>query len=108
AVLATIFILLSYLAMNALVAIEASTGMIAYRPLLRVPAWITYSGLSLCIIALFAINPVIALVGITLLVGLFAWLSRQEIPTEEGAWRSGIAAAMAHRVAGRTQHSEAA
>ena len=105
AVVSTFFFLLAFLALHGAVALQEGAGVLAYRPLLRVPGWVTFGGLALCIIALFAIDPVVALVGITLLGGLFAYLVRIELSPASGSWRSGILAAVAYRMAERTHRN---
>lgn len=95
AVLITMFFLLTYLAINLIMVIEQSLGMISFRPLFTVPRWIPLAGLAACVLALFVISPTFALIALSIIVGIYAYLTRQRLQTPWETVRSSIFVALA-------------
>ncbi|MFO8173120.1 MAG: hypothetical protein R6T96_02485 [Longimicrobiales bacterium] len=56
--LITMFYLITYAMINAVVLIEQSMGLVSFRPLLRIPRWVSAAGLFASLFAMFVVHPI--------------------------------------------------
>jgi solute carrier family 12 (potassium/chloride transporters), member 9 len=101
AVLITMFFLLTYLTINVVIIIEQALGLISFRPLFRVPRWIPVIGTAACLLAIFVISPLFALIALALIVGIYAYLTTQRLETPWQTVRSSIFVSLADWAAKR-------
>jgi hypothetical protein len=95
AVFITMFFLLIYLMINIVITIEQGLGLISFRPTFRIPFWVPILGLVSCTFALFIINPVFALLALTIILGIYVYLVNRRLETPWETVRSGIFVSLA-------------
>jgi len=92
----TAFFILTYLALNLVVAIEQQLQMISFRPTFAIPPWVPSSGVVVCAVGLFFASPrPILVVGLFAVTGLYVVLARRELDTPWETVRSGVNVALA-------------
>ena len=99
--LITMFFLLTYLTVNLVVAVEQSLGLISFRPTFRIPRWVPLLGVFACAAALFIINPLVALVAVAIVFGIYVYLVSRELDTPWETMRSSIFVSLADWAAKR-------
>lgn len=100
----TSFFIMTYLAINGVVALEQSLGMISFRPAFRVPTLVPLSGLGLCLLGLSLASPFGGAVEVLLVLGTYAFVARRQLATPWETVRSGIALTLAAWAARRAAH----
>lgn len=93
--LITMFFLVTYAMINAVVLLEQSLKLVSFRPLLRLPRAVSFVGALGCVFAMFIVNPTFSLVAVAVVLVLHAYLMRKHLKAPFGDVRSGLLAAMA-------------
>ena len=91
----TMFFLITYGMVNAVVLIEQSLGLVSFRPKLQVPRIVPFIGAVGCIFAMFVINPTVSLLAIITVVTFYALLIRRHLDSPFADVRSGLFVAIA-------------
>ncbi|MBH24949.1 MAG: hypothetical protein CMH57_10940 [Myxococcales bacterium] len=94
--LVTMFFLITYFAINLILLIESSLGLVSFRPTLRVPRLVPLLGAVGCVFVMFIISPTFGLIAVGLVVAIYVWILRKGLQ-QDGVEdvRSGIFGAMA-------------
>lgn len=106
--LITMFFLVTYGMLNAVVLIEQMLGMVSFRPTFAIPRAVPFVGLVGCLFVMFLINPVFSLLSIVFTLGLYAYLQRQHLKAPWGDVRSGLFMGLAEWAAMRVSRMPAA
>lgn len=106
--LITMFFLVTYGMLNAVVLIEQTLGMVSFRPTFAIPRIVPLIGLVGCLFVMFLINPAFSLVSIVFTLALYAYLQRQSLKAPWGDVRSGLFMSLAEWAAVRVSHMPAA
>ena len=93
--LITMFFLITYAMINVVVFVEQSLGLISFRPLFRIPRFVSFVGAAGCLLAMFIIEPVFGLAAVGCVVGFYVLLLRRHIQAPGGDVRSGLFVALA-------------
>jgi len=93
--LITLFFLITYAMINVVVFLEQSMGLVSFRPLLRIPRFVSALGAVGCIFAMFVVNPVFSLVAVAVVLGIHGFLIRRHLEAPFGDVRSGLFVALA-------------
>jgi amino acid transporter len=104
--LITMFFLLTYFTINVVVLIEQKLGMVSFRPLFRIPLVVPVIGTIACAIAVFVISPTFALVAISVVVAVYAYLVKKQLEQPWETVRSAMFVAMADWAAKRIVGSQ--
>lgn len=88
--LMTMFYLITYGVLNAVVMIEQSLSLVSFRPRFRVWRGIPIIGFLSCLAAMFLINPLFSLAALIVIIGLYTYLSRLTLTNDGGDLRSGL------------------
>jgi amino acid permease len=92
----TSFFIMTYLAVNVVVALEQGLGMVSWRPRFRIPTMVPVVGAAACITGLVLTSPAGGLPEVLFVTGIYVWLSRRR--TVDTPWvtvQSGIAKTVA-------------
>jgi len=100
--LVTLFFLITYAMINIVVIIEQNLGLISYRPLFKIYKWVPWVGLISSVFAMFIINPTISLLSLMIVLGVYWYLSRQNLETPFEDVRSGLFVSFAEWAAKHT------
>jgi uncharacterized membrane protein len=106
--LITLFFLVTYGMLNAVVLIEQMLGMVSFRPTFAIPRFVPLTGLVGCLFVMFLINPAFSLVSIVFVLALYAYLQRQHLKAPWGDVRSGLFMGLAEWAAVRVSRMPAA
>ncbi len=93
--LMTMFFLVTYSVLNAVVLFESSLGLVSFRPKLRIPRLVPLVGLFGCLFSMFLIAPVFSLVAVMVVVALYIYLLRRDLSAPWSDIRSGLMVRMA-------------
>lgn len=88
---------------NAVVLIEQRMGLVSFRPLLTLPAWVPALGLAGSLVAMFVIQPVLSLLSLAVVVVFYIVLLRRHVEAPFGDMRSGLFGTLAEWAARRWQ-----
>jgi amino acid transporter len=99
--LITMFFLVTYTMICAAVLIEQSLDMVSFRPLMRIPLWVSFLGLVGSLVAMFIINPTISFVSLAVTVGFYVYLAGRKLDAPFEDVRSGLFEAFAEWAAQR-------
>ncbi|HEX9922404.1 MAG TPA: amino acid permease, partial [Anaerolineae bacterium] len=99
--LMTMFFLVTYAVLNAVVLLEQSLGLTSFRPMFRVPRLVSLIGLTGAIFAMYLINPTISLIATIIIIILYEFLSRQQLTAPWSDVRSGMFVTVAEWAAKR-------
>jgi amino acid transporter len=99
--LMTMFFLVTYAVLNAVVLLEQSLGLTSFRPLFRVPRLVPLIGLIGAVFAMYLINPTISLIATIIIIVLYEFLSRQQLTAPWSDVRSGMFVTVAEWAAKR-------
>ena len=99
--LMTMFFLITYAVLNAVVLLEQSLGLTSFRPLLRVPRLIPLIGLIGSIFVMYLINPTFSLIATITIFVLYEYLTQQQLVAPWSDVRSGIFVTLAEWAAKR-------
>jgi amino acid transporter len=98
----TMFFLIAYLMINLVVLIEQTLNMVSFRPRFEIPRWVPLLGTVGCMFAMFIISPSFGLIALTLVLGVYVYLTRRQINAPHGDIRSGLFVALAEWAAKST------
>ena len=108
--LITMFFLITYFMLNAVMLIEQWLGMVSFRPTFAIPRVVPLIGLSGCLFVMFLINPIFSLVAIVVTLGIYSYLLRRQLNAPWEDVRSGLFLAVAQwaaeQVSGMPKSSE--
>lgn len=93
--LITLFFLITYAMINAVVFLEQSMGLVSFRPLLKVPRFVSGLGTVGCVFAMFVVNPAFSLVAVAVVLAIHWILVRRHLDAPFGDVRSGLFVALA-------------
>ncbi|WKY47414.1 amino acid permease [Eubacteriaceae bacterium ES3] len=93
--LLTMFFLTTYVMINMVVFVEEFTGVISYRPTMKIPIIIPLTGSIGCIAVMFLINPIFTIISFIIIVTLYVILKRHNFSSPSGDVRGGIFVAIA-------------
>ncbi|MEX2527947.1 MAG: amino acid permease [Gemmatimonadota bacterium] len=93
--LITMFFLITYAMVNVVVLVEQNLGLVSFRPLMPIPRVVPLVGLVGCLVAMLIINPVVSMVALIVVVGVYGYLIRRDIEPPYGDVRSGMFVAIA-------------
>ena len=103
----TVFFLMTYFTVNAILAIEKQLNLISFRPLFKVPKAVPILGALSCLGAIVVVSPVAGLLCVLLSIGIYIFLDRRSLETPYETLNSGlfeqVADWAAARVAGGAQ-----
>lgn len=99
--LITMFFLLTYFMLNAVVLIEQTLSMVSFRPTFAIPRIVPLTGMVGCLFVMFLVNPAFSIVAIIVTLGIYVYLLRRQLNTPWEDVRSGLFLALAHWAAER-------
>ncbi len=100
--LMTMFFLITYVVLNAVVLLEQSMGLTSFRPRLRIPRVVPLIGLLGALSAMFLIAPLFSLIAIVTVIVMYEVLQLRQLTTPWSDVRSGMFGTMAEWAAKRT------
>ena len=86
----TMFFLITYAMLNLVVLIEQSMGLVSFRPLFRVPRWVSAAGLIGSTVTMFIIHPLFSLTAVAVVLFFYVLLLRRRLAAPFGDMRSGL------------------
>jgi solute carrier family 12 (sodium/potassium/chloride transporter), member 2 len=106
--LVTMFFLITYGVINAVVLIEGSLGLVSFRPTLRIPWIVPAVGLVGCGVTMFIVSPVFGLVSVSLVLVVYAWIQTMGVEGDGEDVRSSMFVAIAEWAAAQAteMHSQ--
>ena len=93
--LITLFFLITYAMINAVVYLEQSMKLVSFRPLFRVPRFVSALGALGCAFAMVVVNPTFSIIAIAVVMVIHAVLIRRHLEAPFGDVRSGLFVAVA-------------
>lgn len=93
--LITMFFLITYTMINVVVLIEQSLQLVSFRPMFRIPNFVSLVGALGCIFAMFIINPTFSIVAVAIVLLIHGLLLRRHLNAPFGDVRSGLFEALA-------------
>jgi amino acid transporter len=96
------FYIVTYLAINLVVWLEYSLGMISFRPTFAVGPKVPLVGMVLCLLAVVRTSPFGGVLELGLVVAVYVWLGRRKLETPWETVHSGIDVSIAAWAARRT------
>ena len=82
---------MTYLAINVVVFLEQSLGLVSWRPTFRIPTWVPALGAIACVTGLVLSSPAGGLPEVLFVLGVYLWLSRSaRVATPWETVQSGI------------------
>ena len=102
--LITSFFIMTYLVINAVVAMEQGLGMISFRPAFRVHRLVPLVGVGACLLGLGLASPFGGLFELFVVLAVYGLVSRRKIDTPWETVRSGVAVTVAAWAARRAAH----
>jgi solute carrier family 12 sodium/potassium/chloride transporter 2 len=106
--LISMFFLLTYGTLNAVVLIEQALGMVSFRPTLPIPRWVPVVGLLACLFVMTLVNPIFSLIAIIFTLAIYAYLLRKNLSAPWGDVRSGLFRSLAEWAGERVSRLPAA
>jgi solute carrier family 12 (sodium/potassium/chloride transporter), member 2 len=97
----TMFFLITYAMLNAVVLIEQTLGMVSFRPTLAIPRFVPAVGLAGCVFTMFIINPIFSLLAVTVTLSIYGYLLRRQLRAPWEDVRSGLFLVLAEWAAER-------
>ncbi|MCA9970218.1 MAG: amino acid permease [Anaerolineales bacterium] len=94
--LITMFFLLAYFMLNAVVLIEQTLSMVSFRPTFAIPRIVPFTGMVGCLFVMFLVNPIFSLVAIVITLAIYGYLLRRHLNTPWEDVRSGLFLALAN------------
>jgi hypothetical protein len=101
--LVTMFFLVTYAMLNAVLLIEQSLDLVSFRPLFRVPRAVPLLGLVGSLFAMFIIQPTVGWISLAIVVAVYVLLLRRELDAPFADMRSGLFVSMAEWAAMKVQ-----
>lgn len=102
----TSFFIMAYLAINGVVYVEQTLGMISFRPSFRIATSTPLMGVGLCLLGLAAGSPFGGVLELAVVVGVYALIAQRKVETPWETVRSGITVTVADWAARRAAHME--
>jgi hypothetical protein len=99
--LMTMFFLITYAVLNAVVLLEQSLDLTSFRPLFQIPRLVPLLGLVGAIFAMYLINPTFSLIATVVIFLLYAYLARRQLTAPWSDVRSGMFVTVAEWAAKR-------
>lgn len=93
--LITLFFLITYAMINIVVLLEQSMQLVSFRPLFRLPRFVSLLGAFGCLLAMIIVNPIFSIVAIVFVLAIHAVLIRRHLEAPFGDVRSGLFVAVA-------------
>ncbi|MEZ4700581.1 MAG: amino acid permease [Rhodothermales bacterium] len=100
--LMTMFFLITYAVLNAVVLIEQSLSLTSFRPLFKIPRLVPLIGLVGSVSAMYLINPMFSLVATVVIFSVYQYLSQRHLTAPWSDVRSGMFVTVAEWAAKRT------
>jgi amino acid transporter len=100
--LITMFFLIAYATLNGVVLLEQNLKLVSFRPLFSIPRLVPLIGLLGCVFVMFLINPTFSLIAMSVVLGIYAYLSRRQLTAPWSDVRSGLFVNVAEWAAKRT------
>ncbi|MCB8922518.1 MAG: Na-K-Cl cotransporter, partial [Ardenticatenaceae bacterium] len=94
--LITMFFLITYFSLNAVMLIEQTLGMVSFRPTFAIPRIVPFIGMMGCLFVMFLVNPIFSLVAILVTLGIYGYLLRRHLNSPWEDVRSGLFLALAN------------
>jgi amino acid transporter len=92
----TSFFVMTYLAINVVVALEQGLGLVSWRPTFLIPIAVPVVGALACVLGLILSSPAGGLPEVLFVLGIYVWLSRRKrLDTPWETVQSGIAQTVA-------------
>jgi ABC-type multidrug transport system fused ATPase/permease subunit len=88
--LITMFFLITYFMLNAVVLIEQTLSMVSFRPTFKVPRLVPFVGAVGCLFVMFLINPIFSLMAMVVSLFVYVFLLRRQLNTPWEDVRSGL------------------
>jgi amino acid transporter len=102
----TAFFLVTYLAINLVVLVEQTLGMISFRPTFRIGSLVPAVGAVACLTGLMLSSPGKGMVALVFVGGIYTWILRRRLETPWETVRSGLAVNVATWAARRVARFE--
>lgn len=93
--LITLFFLITYAMINLVVYLEQSMKLVSFRPLFRVPRFVSALGAFGCAFAMVVVNPTFTIIAVALVLIIHTVLIRRHLEAPFGDVRSGLFVALA-------------
>lgn len=93
--LVTMFFLVTYAMLNGILLVELRLQLVSFRPALRVPPAVPLLGLAGSVVAMFIIQPTLALVSVGIMVAFYVLLLRRRLDAPFADVRSGLFVSLA-------------
>ncbi|WP_406657800.1 amino acid permease [Methanolobus sp. ZRKC2] len=93
--LIAMFFLITYAMINIVVLIEQNLQLVSFRPLFRIPKYVSLLGFLGSIFVMFIINPLFSLIAVAVVVFIHAYLLQKHLKAPFGDVRSGLFVAIA-------------
>lgn len=94
--LITMFFLITYFMLNAVVLIEQQLNMVSFRPTFSISRLVPLIGMLGCLFVMFLINPLFSLLAIVVALALYEYLVRRQLTAPWEDVRSGLFMALAN------------
>jgi solute carrier family 12 (sodium/potassium/chloride transporter), member 2 len=101
--LLTMFFLISYAMINIVVYIEQSLGLPSFRPTFRISKIVPLYGAIATIAIMFFISPIVGIISLVFLAGVYLSLVKKKLVQKEGDVRSGLFRTLAEWAAKKVQ-----
>ncbi|MBE2220902.1 MAG: amino acid permease [Anaerolineae bacterium] len=88
--LITMFFLITYFMLNAVVLIEQTLSMVSFRPTFKVSRIVPFVGAVGCLFVMFLINPIFSLMAMGVSLFVYVFLLRRQLNTPWEDVRSGL------------------
>lgn len=91
AALITMFFLITYGMLNAVVFIQQSIKIISFRPTFKIPRLVSFFGAVGCVFIMFLINPIFSIVAIVTIISLYFYFTKKGLQSaDSGDIRGGM------------------
>lgn len=101
--LITMFFLLTYAMINVVVLLEQSLRLVSFRPLLRFPRLVAFTGMAGCFLVMFIVNPLFSVIAVAVILVIHTILIRRHLRAPFGDVRSGLYVAVAEWAAKKVE-----
>lgn len=88
--LITMFFLITYFMLNAVVLIEQQLNMVSFRPTFKIPLVVPLVGALGCLFVMFLINAIFSVVAIIVVLAIYQFLGRRQLRAPWEDVRSGL------------------
>ncbi|RMF18473.1 MAG: Na-K-Cl cotransporter [Candidatus Dadabacteria bacterium] len=106
--LLTMFFLIAYGMLNAVVVIEQSFGLVSFRPRFRIPRFVPIYGAVGCLFAMVLISPVFGVLALLCAGAVYAFLQNRKLNVPWSDVRSGLLVTIAEWIARKLTTTRAA